>query len=124
MKKNIIFIILLLLLTSCNIAYEDTDIGTFEGVVPKGRFDIDKNNVVLPSGFYVNQELALSIGNAVIKDFSGEKFILESTYIVKEIQDEDIFIVTRFPKKNQLGGDINVAIDKRNGCILKIWGGE
>ena len=103
-------------------AQEDT--GTFLGVVTDSDIDLNENTSNL-KGFVVNEKLALEIGNAVIKSLQGEDSISNTEFIVYEIEGQNVIVVCRIPKNKQvLGGDINVAISKTNGQILKIWGGE
>jgi hypothetical protein len=74
-------------------------------------------------GFVVTEALALEIGKAVLKHISGE-FFYEETLTVKEVKKQKLFVVSFTQEGFVLGGDLNVAINKKNGKILKIWGGE
>ena len=111
--------------TSATAKYmEQEDTGTFLGVVTDSDIDLNENTSNL-KGFVVNEKLALEIGNAVIKSLQGEDSISNTEFIVYEIEGQNVIVVCRIPKNKQvLGGDINVAISKTNGQILKIWGGE
>jgi len=100
----------------------DEDIGIFNGIVSRRGADFNDTSCDA-KGFTFDERLALEIGNAVIKSAYGENAILETTFVVSEIAGTDYYIVTRMPKGDVCGGDYSVAI-RKNGEILKIWGGE
>lgn len=105
-----------------NKAQEDT--GKFLGVVTDSDIDLTEDATNLKD-FSVNEKLALEIGNAVIKSIQGEDHFNNTEFLVYEIEGQNVIVVYRMPKNKQvLGGEINVAISKTNGQILKIWGGE
>lgn len=100
-------------------------IGEFKGVVSDWDIDLDSQVGVPTKGFIVDEKLALEIGNAVIKSVYNENILLQTEFVVYELKDKDIFVVSRIPKGDEkLGGDYNVAVNKKNGAILKIWAGE
>jgi len=139
--KNIIFVLLIgifiIVCINMRVFFIDTentkiaveDIGTFNGLIEDWEIninsDIDFVNSVPLNGFEIDQELALDIGNAVLQSLGGKALLEETEFIVYELKDKNIYVITRVPKDNNiLGGDYNVAISKINGTILKIWGGE
>ena len=97
------------------------DEGEFEGLVD---WDIDLENKVGAMNIIIDESLALEIGNAVLKSVYGNDMMENTRFHVCELQGRNIYVVSRIPKEEILGGDKNVAIDKMNGQILKIWAGE
>ena len=71
----------------------------------------------------VDEHLALEIWNAVIARLYSQAMIDSTDYTLYEVKEENIYVLSRYVK-GTLGGDINVAISKENGAIVKIWGGE
>lgn len=101
------------------------DVGKFVGVVPDSEFNLDDKSGIPSKGLIIDEKLALEIGNAVIKSVYNENVIEQTEFIVCELKDKDIFVVSRIPKGGEtLGGDYNVAISKIDGKILKVWAGE
>ena len=98
--------------------------GEFKGVVSNWSIDLNDQNGVSFEKLIVDEQLALEIGNAVIKAVYNEEILTQTSFLVYELEDEDIFIVSRIPKESKLGGDYNVAISKSNAAILKVWVGE
>ena len=95
-----------------------TDTGRFLGVVSDWVNWDDAGDFV---GFTIDEELALDIGNAVLRRVYGENVIEDTRFLVGKIAGKDCFIITRLPKNHPaLGGEYNVAINA-NGEILKIW---
>jgi len=95
--------------------------GEFRGVVV-GYVDFnDKTGDY--TGFSLDEELALEIGDAVLKRAFGADRIANTEFIVQEYI-YGYFVVTRFPYPIVPGYDFNVAINKEDGRILKIWMGE
>lgn len=101
--------------------------GEFRGVVEDEYFHLDNDNFgIFPGEFIIDENLALDIGNSIIKSYcSGwEDDVLEKTnFIVCEIKERDIFVVYRY-YPDSMGGAHGVAINKNNGAILKIWTDE
>ena len=99
--------------------------GEFKGVVSNWNFDLEKQIGVPAKGLIVDEKLALEIGNAVIKSVYNENVLLQTEFVVYELEDKDVFVVSRIPKGGEtLGSDYNVAISKKDGAIIKIWAGE
>jgi len=59
-----------------------------------------------------------------LHDVFGEELISNTSFIVREVYRDGFFVVTRLPDNNIPGADYNVAINKKDGKILKIWMGE
>ena len=73
--------------------------------------------------FVVNETLALEIGRAVLKDTYGEVFF-EDTLMVRDVEKQKLFVVSFVKEGYVLGGCFSVAINKKDGKILRIWAGE
>lgn len=99
--------------------------GEFKGIVSNWNFDLKSQIGVPAKGLIVDEKLALEIGNAVIKSVYNENVLLQTKFVVCELEGKDVFVVSRIPKSDEtLGGDYNVAISKKDGAIIKIWAGE
>lgn len=75
----------------------------------------------------IDKDLALKIGDTVLRDYLGEK--ADNTDLaISFVSNQDFYIISRMPKydpkKGTLGGDISVAISSIDGRILKMWPGE
>lgn len=100
-------------------------IGEFKGVVSNCDFDLESQTGIPAKGLIIDEKLALEIGNAVIKSVYNEDVLLQTEFVVCELEDKDAWVVSRIPKGGEtLGGDYNVAISKKDGAIIKIWAGE
>ena len=103
----------------------NTTLGEFKGVVSSSDFDFENQAKVSEKEMIVDEKLALEIGNAVIKSVYNENVLLQTEFVVCELENKDVFVVSRMPKDSEtLGGDYNVAISKKDGAIIKIWTGE
>jgi len=131
MKKLIILLVGGLLLTACasknasNSEYEEVPghgKGKFGGVLDE---DVDLKNITTGTCRISNMSsnLALEIGDAVLKEVFGEDRLSDTIFYVSEINNQDFYIVSRFIE-NVAGGGYNVAISKEDGKILKIWEDE
>ena len=89
---------------------------------PSDKVDL-KDGTGMYKNFVITEALALEIGRAVLKDTYGEVFS-EETLTVKEVEKQKFFVVSFTQEGYALGGDFNVAINKKDGKILKIWAGE
>lgn len=100
---------------------QQTEDDIFQGEL---TWDLDLNDISpgTTTDFEVDQYLALKIGNAVLeKEF--EVFYPETELV--EVYDGGFFYyVVRMKGDGVPGMDINVAINKEDGKILKIWAGE
>ena len=103
------FILSCLLLVSCGSSSDKIDF---------------KDDIGMYKNFVITEALALEIGRAVLKDTFGEKVFSENTLTVKEVEKQKLFVVSFTQEGYALGGDFNVAINKKDGKILKIWAGE
>ena len=75
----------------------------------------------------IDKDLALKIGDTVLRDYLGEKAD-NMDLMISFVSNQDFYVVSRMPKydpkKGTLGGDISVAISSIDGRILKMWPGE
>ena len=139
MKINAIILSLLciLMFLTSGCVYTDADVdqgeigmsinttGEFKGVISNWDLDLNSQSGVPVKELIVDEKLALDIGNAVIKSVYNEDVLLQTEFVVCELKDKDIFVVSRIPKGDEtLGGGYNVAISKKDGAIIKIWVGE
>jgi len=142
MKKIIVCMLFCCLLSSCSvvngsISEESEDMsmnceneekvvddeGVFEGVISYWSVDFnDTTGAYLD--FVLDEVTAFKIGDAILKKVFGEEKIKNTTFTVCEIKGEGYFVVTRLPVPRIPGGEYNVAINKEDGKILKIWTGE
>lgn len=69
----------------------------------------------------MSEELALEIGNAVIKSICREEAFqrLNITY-VSTLKNKDVYVVTKAQKWHD-GGGYSVSISKIDGSILRVW---
>ena len=80
-------------------------------------------NDIAMDEYEITQETALDIGNAVLKDIYQEQwreFFEETEYMVISIEKQDMYIVSRAPV-GYVGDGSYVAINKKDGKILRIW---
>ena len=133
MKKEIVilFISFFIFINGCKADNGNSEMaptvdeGVFRGVVSYIEVDLNNKDGAVNKDEIINEKLALEIGNSVLKSVYGEDIIDKTRFVVYEIENENIFVVSRLPKgKEFLGGDRNVAIRKTDGAILKIWAGE
>ena len=120
MKKIITFILLSLTLISisgCESAGEseieyEFDTITNYSMSSSGHPEIDKN-------------LALKIGSLVLESNFKEVEKDKMRYHIKYLKGEEMYIVLWVPQ-NAKSEDVRygVAIDKKNGEILRMWSGE
>lgn len=131
MKKIFISCCIICALLFCGCANQGTgdmnnDVGEIEEIeetVPDNSNLETNKDSALPSGFVIDEELALEIGNAVLKSVCGEEFMKETEASVKEHADR--FVISRGLKNKRItGGGMWVSISKKNGQILKIQGYE
>lgn len=129
MRKTIAILLAFLLSFANGCKNEDnnstTDEGEFLGVLSNVKIDFDNQDGAYNKDFIIDEKLALEIGNSILKSIYGESMLKNSDFIVYEVEGENIFVVSRVPKDNgTLGDDYNIAINKKNGAVLKIWAGE
>jgi len=131
--KKVVLILPCCLLIMCTAPKDNsTDVNEKEKLINKGCFEkavsalnIDFNDTTGSfTNFSIDEKLALEIGTAVLKKIYGEVLISNTSYIVREISEGGFFVVIRMPNNNIPGADYNVAINKKDGKILKIWMGE
>lgn len=120
--KKIIFILVTILsfsgCTSSHINYDDIELRLADG-------EPNLNDRTGVQEIVIDKNLALEIGDAAIKSTYSERAYVDTKLIIYDYKNSDIFIVTRSPKdQGIIGNEICVAIDKKNGAILKIWSAE
>lgn len=136
MKKNIIIIILtvLCLLTGymayrewsdTSIDYPDLYNEEFSYINGSGfDFDIVDVESEIPSErFSMSNEMAVKIGVAVLETYIKPEEFEKMSIGLSDIESKGYFVVTAY-YKGILGGGTSVAILKKNGKILKVFGGE
>lgn len=136
MKKNIIIIILtvLCLLTGymayrewsdTSIDYPDLYNKEFSFRHGSGSdFDIVDVESEIPSErFSMSNEMAVKIGVAVLETHIKPEEFEKMSIGLSDIESKGYFVVTAY-YKGILGGGTSVAILKKNGKILKVFGGE
>ena len=131
--KKLVLLLPCCLLIMCNVPRGNPANGSEkEKFMNRGRFEkavsaptIDFNDTTgSHTDFFVDEKLALEIGTAVLQKVFGEELISNTYFIVREVYGDGFFVVTRLPDNNVPGADYNVAINKKDGKILKIWMGE
>ncbi len=136
MKKNIIIIILtvICLLTGymayrewsdTSIDYPDLYNEEFSFRHGSGSdFDIVDVESEIPSEkFSMSNEMAVKIGVAVLETYIKPEEFDKMSIGLSDIESKGYFVVTAY-YKGMLGGGTSVAILKKNGKILKVFGGE
>ena len=121
MKKAFIVFICLLCLAGCqNKDSDNIDYDRYKrysspsGYTEKGK---EKGNPETYE-FYIDQNLALALGDAAIKDYWGEDVLKHTTYEVCEVAGKDYYVITRKPKL-LFGASYQVCISKTDGAILR-----
>ena len=121
MKKAFIVFICLLCLAGCqNKDSDNIDYDCYKrysspsGYTEKGK---EKGNPETYE-FYIDQNLALALGDAAIKDYWGEDVLKHTTYEVCEVAGKDYYVITRKPKL-LFGASYQVCISKTDGAILR-----
>lgn len=89
------------------------------------EFEVESTggNFLSMEKYGITQETALEIANAVLKDIYQEHWreVYEKTeYYVKYVKKQDMYIVSRAPV-GYVGDGSYVAINKKDGKILRIW---
>lgn len=125
MKKNILIVVLTVFLCASLLTngytfvkqLENKDVGAFKTGDQYGQYD----SHVEGFSFKIDKKTALKLGNVILQQrIFGDKMYKETQYVVEEYKD--YYIVSRFPKHPANGGDYLVAINKKDGKILSIWG--
>ena len=85
-------------------------------------FDLnDKSGLVLQIDS-INENLAVAIADAVLAHYCDESLLKETDLIgVASSDDDRAYVVMRQLKECTLGGGYYVAIQKKDGAILKVW---
>ena len=130
MKKIIVYLLFCIFVSSCNLIKNDviennsiiSNKGVFEGVV--ADWDINLDEIYGFIEFTLDEETALEIADVVLKKIFGDEVINKTSFIVVEAKGKDYYIICRLPDSNVPGEDYNVAINKTDGKILKVWMGE
>lgn len=116
----------LVLLSACEIQKKEIDMVNFES----GNYfnkDWDETAGTYKKAVVPNKNVAIEIAQAIFngmdKSEEAQKYVPQSIFY--DEQDE-IWIVSFGKESNEviLGGDCNIAIQKANGKILRIWFGE
>ena len=77
------------------------------------------------TGLTMDEDLAFEIGKAVLEKHYYEEKPDTSHYVVYDVPNENMFVVRVEPNNiKTMGGEYGVAIDRKDGKILKIWLGE
>lgn len=130
MRRTLVVLVIILSMISCSAcgnSKKENDMIKYES----GNFH-DKNwsetigtyggRAVIP-----DEETALKIAEAIFdgmeKSKEAQKYVPQSVFY--DNQDE-IWIVSFWENSNQLtlGGDCNIALQKKDGKVLRIWFGE
>lgn len=129
MMKKILLVVLLccfVFVPSCNINDSKTNI---ENATRKGTvsWSLDFEKMDYGIDIKIDEDLALEIGDAVLRSHIGED-VENMELVICRPQLKDYFVVTRINKPDERGhisgNDYNVAINIADGRILKIWPGE
>lgn len=130
MRRTLVVLVIILSTISCSAcgnSKKENDMIKYES----GNFH-DKNwseTIGTYSGRAVipDEETALKIAEAIFdgmeKSKEAQKYVPQSVFY--DNQDE-IWIVSFWENSNQLtlGGDCNIALQKKDGKVLRIWFGE
>ena len=98
------------------------DEGKFKGVLSGWEVNL-KDPMGTYKDFVLDEQTAYEIGNAILKRVYGEEKLKNTRFIVYEVEGKDYFVVCRGPKAGP-GGGYNVALNKEDGKILRIWACE
>lgn len=75
----------------------------------------------------IDKDLALKIGDTVLRDYLGEKAD-NTDLMISFVSNQDFYVISRGPKydpkKGTVGGGISVAISSIDGRVLKMWPAE
>ena len=130
MRKILVVLVIALIVISCSACctnQKDNEMIKYES----GTF-YDKNwnepigtysgNAVIP-----DEETALKIAKAIFDGIEKSKEVQE--YVPQSVfydDQDEIWIVSFGKSSNQitLGGDCNIALQKKDGKVLRIWFGE
>lgn len=123
MKKIFcIVLVIVLLLSGCERTKNNEYIGTNNGIEEK-RSIISKINT--SDEFYITDNVAIEIGNSVLKSIYGEEIFNDTEYLLTYYKIDKAYIFTRIPKKEgyeTLGCPYyEVLISALDGSILGIW---
>lgn len=129
MKKTVLTLILTLFIAGCSnisISHSKNEENKTKARI-RSNFSLNLEKRTLSStsikDFEINDELAVEIGNSILKSIYGDKAMCNTTSHIEYIEDDGVFWFVR-GNPDQLGGDYNVAINKYNGKIELIWIGE
>ncbi len=122
---SVIMMILCVILCSCkNKEYIGKNVGIRRmGLTNYASEDFKPSSAV--ENFEIDEDLAINIGNSVLKSVYGEDIINSSEYVLAYYEDVGIYKFARIPDNseaiNGMGEDWAVIIRKSDGAILKVW---
>ena len=121
MKKVFIAFVCLLCLAGCQSEdFDNIDYDCYQrysspsGYTEEGK---EKGNPET-CDFYIDQYLALKLGDAAMKAYWGEDVLKHTKYEVCEVEGKDYYVITRKPKL-LFGASYQVCISKTDGAILR-----
>lgn len=128
MKKIIIAILILIISLSfvaCNNKKENTNMKYEEGIFYDKNWNEEigtyTNNIVSTKEDAIN--IAVSIYNGMKKSKEMSNLVPNSVFY--DTQDEIWIINFKNPNSRKtVGGDCNIALQKKDGKVLRIWFGE
>ena len=92
---------------NCNFNFEDL------------KYEVSFEDEILPNDKIAKQYADLILENSLQKDLSDYKITN-----VKLDPENGVWVIYYGVDAETLGGDINIALSRKNGEVLKIWFGE
>ena len=111
-----------MLMSACN---DNEYNGVNKGTVSNYSFGLEEKRKNHKMDFEITDDLAIDIGNAVIKSVWGEDVIKETQYRLEYIEDDEAYLFYRVPKDEwTFDGEYDVVINKADGAILWVHTGS
>lgn len=124
MKKILLVLVSFLLLCGLSGCKEKEEQEKYEYMTNKyytSREEVE-NGAGIDIPFEMDADLAFEIGKAVLESHFSEEQLEDTHYELNNITAGDVYIVYKSPNgEDILGGGFGVAIDKKDGRILRIW---
>lgn len=130
MRRTLVVLVIILIIISCSAcgnSKKKNDMIKYESGIFHNKNWSETIGTYSGKAAIPNEETALKIANAVFdgmeKSKEAQEYVPQSVFY--DTQDE-IWIVSFWKNSNKItfGGDCSIALQKKDGKVLRIWFGE
>ena len=126
-KKIILLAIgLIIVLVGCNKVSEANFYSKSNQSIKEGVLDLDSigGSIAFEGDIIQNEEIANQYADIIIKETLKKNINDYKTTKVNYDSNKKIWIISYYVDDETIGGDINIAISKKDGEVYKVWFGE